>query len=80
MCICRNPAVKTVVTTGQGRFYSNGFDLKWIAELGLESTLNFMRKYSQMLAKILTFPLTTVAAVNGKLSVLQILLRYMYSV
>ncbi|KAK2150201.1 hypothetical protein LSH36_418g01000 [Paralvinella palmiformis] len=34
--ILDNPTVKAVVTTGTGRFYSNGLDLQWLNGLGIE--------------------------------------------
>ncbi len=52
-----------VVTTGEGRFYSNGLDLDWLGTS--EDPGGFMDGVHRLLVRILTFPAVTVAAVNG---------------
>jgi Delta3-Delta2-enoyl-CoA isomerase len=52
-----------VVTTGEGKFYSNGLDLDWLGSAADPGA--FMDKVHQLLVRILTFPALTVAAVNG---------------
>lgn len=53
-----------LVTTGGGKFYSNGLDLDWLGanpgELGA-----YVRRVQLLLQKVLTLPVPTVAAVNG---------------
>jgi len=58
-----------LVTTGEGRFFSNGLALEWMLRGASEgdpgrSTRNLEAVYA-MLARVLTFPVPTVAAVNG---------------
>lgn len=53
----------TVVTTGAGKFYSNGLDLDWLAQSPQPGA--FMDQVHRLLVRILTFPAVTVAAVNG---------------
>jgi enoyl-CoA hydratase/carnithine racemase len=56
------PAV--LVTYGTGRFYSNGFDVAWLAENGdriAECTFGVQ----SLLARVLTLPVPTIAAING---------------
>ena len=53
-----------LVTTGEGKFYSNGLDLDWMMSSGDESK-GFLSEVHQLLGRILTFPAITVAAVNG---------------
>ena len=55
-----------VVTTGEGRFYSNGLDLEWLGTS--EDPGGFMDRVHRLLLRILTFPAVTVAAVNGHAS------------
>ncbi|CAG8620020.1 13271_t:CDS:2 [Ambispora leptoticha] len=50
-----------LVTTGEGKFYSNGLDLEHAL-----STPNFFENYYlKFLIRLLTFPIPTVAAING---------------
>ncbi len=53
-----------LVTTGAGRFYSNGLDLEWLAEEGATDK-TFLNDVEGLLIRILDFPAVTVAAVNG---------------
>lgn len=55
-----------LVTTGTGKFYSNGLDLDWVMGDGADLTFPELAMESQRLfARTLTFPLPTVAAING---------------
>ena len=53
-----------LVTTGGGRFYSNGLDLEWLGahpqRLG-----GYVARVQQLFERVLTLPVPTVAAVNG---------------
>lgn len=53
-----------VVTAGIGKFYSNGLDLDWLAA-NAERGQWYVGAVQQLFARVLTFPLPTVAAVNG---------------
>jgi enoyl-CoA hydratase/carnithine racemase len=53
-----------VVTTGEGKFYSNGFDLDWMATGGAEAE-EFPYEVHDLLGRWITFPAITVAAING---------------
>nr|KAG5702846.1 hypothetical protein BaRGS_001928 [Batillaria attramentaria] len=60
------PGCKGVVTTGEGKFFSNGIDLDWMGkEENAEKVPTFMEDFQKLLARILIFPLPTVAAING---------------
>lgn len=55
-----------LVTTGTGKFYSNGLDLEWV--VSGEADLSFEElalETQSLLARTLTFPRPTVAAING---------------
>jgi enoyl-CoA hydratase/carnithine racemase len=52
-----------VVTTGEGRFYSNGLDLDWLGTS--QDPEGFMDRVHGLLVRLLTFPAVTVAAING---------------
>ncbi|GBG31613.1 Enoyl-CoA hydratase, mitochondrial [Hondaea fermentalgiana] len=56
--------VCAVVVTGEGKFFSNGMDLKWIDANPAEAD-ELQRNTEALLARILTFPLPTIAAING---------------
>ncbi len=54
-----------LVTTGEGRFYSNGLDLAWLGGEGSDRAGPFLEEVHQLFARVLSFPTATVAAVNG---------------
>ncbi len=68
----RNAKARVLVTTGDGKFYSNGLDLDWIVPS--ISTQNygptFHKKWTEFIIRLLTFPMPTVAALNGTCSFL----------
>lgn len=53
-----------LVTTGDGKFYSNGLDLDWLLTAG-EQAAGYMPAVYRLLGRMLSFPAITVAAVNG---------------
>lgn len=53
-----------LVTTGAGKFYSNGLDLDWLMSAG-DAAAGFIDEVHRLLVRILEFPAITVAAVNG---------------
>jgi Delta3-Delta2-enoyl-CoA isomerase len=55
---------KALVTTGTGKFYSNGLDLDWLAAHSDQGDW-YIDQVQQLLARVLVAPVPTVAAVNG---------------
>ena len=55
---------KALVTTGSGKFYSNGLDLDWLAAHSDQRDW-YIDQVQQLLARVLVAPVPTVAAVNG---------------
>jgi len=53
-----------LVTTGDGKFYSNGMDLDWLATQPHRAG-DYLRAIYRLLGRVLSFPAITVAAVNG---------------
>jgi len=53
-----------LVTTGEGKFYSNGMDLDWLATVPSQAG-EYLRAIYRLLGRMLSFPAITVAAVNG---------------
>lgn len=56
---------KALVTTGAGKFYSNGLDLDWALRERKDDFPDYILEVLAILGRILTFPCTTVAASNG---------------
>lgn len=54
-----------LVTTGDGKFFSNGLDLDWMGSEGRERAGENLAEVLRMFARVLVFPGATVAAVNG---------------
>lgn len=53
-----------LITTGGGKFYSNGLDLDWLAAHG-EQAQWYVGRVQGMLARMLTLPVPTAAALVG---------------
>ena len=58
------------MTCGAGRFYSNGVDLDWLREAAQTDPAQVIDFHAQkgrsIYWRLLTFPITTVAMVNGR--------------
>jgi Delta3-Delta2-enoyl-CoA isomerase len=59
----RGPAA--LVTVGEGKFYSNGLDLEWMNAQSKELYVQHVINVNTLLVRTLTFPMMTVAAING---------------
>lgn len=53
-----------LVTVAQGKFYSNGLDLEWLMANG-DQFAGYIADVQDLLARVLTLPVPTVAAVSG---------------
>lgn len=53
-----------LVTIADGKFYSNGLDLEWVTA-NMDQFGAYAARVEALLARILTLPVPTVAAVNG---------------
>ena len=56
---------RALVTTGEGKFYSNGLDLDWLRQPETEPMAGFVADCERLFGRLLAFPLITVAACNG---------------
>jgi enoyl-CoA hydratase/carnithine racemase len=55
-----------LVTTGTGKFYSNGLDLDWmLGDASPEERAAYIPAVLAVMARVLTFPCITVCALNG---------------
>lgn len=54
-----------LVTTGEGKFYSNGLDLGWMTSPEGQAEPGFIASVLRLFARLLVFPLPTAAAMNG---------------
>ncbi|MFC7493533.1 MULTISPECIES: enoyl-CoA hydratase-related protein [unclassified Nocardioides] len=57
-------AATPLVTTASGKHYSNGLDLAWVMEHP-DDLPAYVARVQALLARVLTLPVPTVAAVNG---------------
>ena len=53
-----------LVTTGGGKFYTNGLDLDWLTAHG-DQTQWYVGRVQALLARMLTLPMPTAAAIGG---------------
>ncbi len=58
------PDPLALVTTGAGKFFSNGLDLEWLFSGGAEMPA-FVADVERLFARVLAAPYITVAALNG---------------
>jgi enoyl-CoA hydratase/carnithine racemase len=64
----RTPGPAALVTTGEGKFFSNGLDMATLAEAGKqgpEGLASYIGRVHRLFARVLAFPRITVAAING---------------
>ena len=55
---------RSLVTTGAGKFFTNGLDLEWMSS-DCDDIEAFVATVVGLLGRLVTFPVVTVAAVNG---------------
>jgi Delta3-Delta2-enoyl-CoA isomerase len=60
-----SPGKGALVTTGEGKFYSNGLDLAWFGGEGSTKVMETLASVDRLFARMLVFPMATVAAING---------------
>ena len=61
----KSEGATALVTTGEGKFYSNGLDVAGLASLGGDGAREFLADLDRLFARVLVFPVATVAAING---------------
>jgi len=54
-----------LVTTGEGKFYSNGLDLDWLTTQEHAASMEFIGEVLALFARLVAFPMATCAAMNG---------------
>jgi len=60
-----NEEGRALVTVGADKHYSNGFDIDFLGSLDRSDLAAFMDTTLRVLARLLTFPVPTAAALNG---------------
>lgn len=60
-----DPDTHAVITTGEGKYFSNGLDLDWLMGPDAEEFRPFVADAEKLFARLLGLPLNTVAACNG---------------
>jgi Delta3-Delta2-enoyl-CoA isomerase len=63
--VAADGSARALVTVGADKHYSNGFDIDFLGSLTGAALTAFMDRALGVLARLLTFPVPTVAAVNG---------------
>ncbi len=62
--VVAHPDPAVLVTTGSGKFYSNGLDLEWLTAHS-DQAGKYVADVHELLARVLTLGVHTVAAING---------------
>ena len=59
-----------MITTGEGKFYSNGLDVSWLTALAQagrrDDVVAGLEEIGSVSARIMAFPIPTIAAINGQ--------------
>jgi enoyl-CoA hydratase/carnithine racemase len=63
--VAASDSARTLVTVGTGKHYSDGFDIDFLSSLEGPALGAFMDSSVSLLGRLLTFPVPTVAALNG---------------
>jgi enoyl-CoA hydratase/carnithine racemase len=63
--VAANEDARVLVTVGAEKHYSNGFDIDFLGTLAGDELATFMDRTMGLLTRLLTFPVPTVAALNG---------------
>ena len=61
----RNSSTIALVTTGEGKFFS-GLDLQFRDAISQQDWLEFISNVDGLLKRLATFPIPTIAAINGR--------------
>ena len=54
-----------LIVTGDGKYWSNGIDLDWLGVVDKDEAARFVPTLNDFLGRVLSFPIPTVAALNG---------------
>lgn len=60
-----DPAVKTVILTGTGKFFSFGFDIPQFLSYSKEEFTRYLQSFTDLYTYLFLFPKPVVAALNG---------------
>lgn len=60
-----DPAISSLVVTGEDRYWSTGLDLDEVDGMGDVARRSFMRSVDLLLGRVLTTGIVTIAAING---------------
>jgi enoyl-CoA hydratase/carnithine racemase len=58
-------SARALVLTGSAKYFSNGFDLEYLGSLQGDALMAFVRDAQHLVARVLTMPVPTAAAING---------------
>ena len=61
----QDPAVRAVVLTGRGKFFSFGFDIPGFLDYSKEAFIGYLTKFTELYHYLFMFPKPVVAALNG---------------
>jgi Delta3-Delta2-enoyl-CoA isomerase len=63
--LAKDKGVKAVILTGQGSFFSFGFDVPGFMDYKKKAFERYVRKFSKLTQKIFMFPKPVIAGING---------------
>ncbi|XP_045191448.2 uncharacterized protein LOC123548331 [Mercenaria mercenaria] len=63
--VIENEGTKALLITGEGKFFSNGIDLQWLALQKGDTPRVYMVRLTELMTRVLVFPVPTVAILNG---------------
>ena len=65
MQLAEDPKIKAVIVTGQGKFFSFGFDIPEFLTRPREEFVDFLKEFTSLYAYLYQYPKAVIAALNG---------------
>ena len=63
--LARDPGVKALILTGQGKFFTFGFDIPEFLSYPREDFLRYLTKFTDLYTELFLYPKPVIAALNG---------------
>ncbi|CAL5336249.1 unnamed protein product [Camellia sinensis] len=63
--VARDRSACALITTNQGKFFSNGMDVNYLRKCDRQGALEYLLLFQKLLSKLLTFCLPTIAVIRG---------------
>ncbi|KAL3503080.1 hypothetical protein ACH5RR_037529 [Cinchona calisaya] len=63
--VLRDKSACALITTNQGKFFSNGMDVKYLRQCDSQMAIEYLFMFQRLVSKLLTFCIPTIAVIRG---------------